>query len=177
MAIDAMEDVAQHLEKKRNAAANNPIPSEVRKETLRAFRNLHSFLHYHSNISKLLWTSKQENKAIMQAIHGIRTKLKLDDDSNTFHHAKRALRDHIEHYDKRVIPLMATTGNMSSFRTCTSKSLSQMAVGTTEENYMRVFVVDTKEYIFQGQVHDLAKMEQDVRNLLLLIEQTAPCPF
>lgn len=151
------------------------------------FRNLHSFLSCCANISKLIWLGpkkdtkdlydrgldKETIKQINEKIDQIRSDLNLQI-SKTFHFKKRGLRNHIEHYNVQLFALMAETGNVSLFKICNSSNLEKRAIGTTEKNYMRVYVTDKNEYIFQGEVFDIGAMERDVDNLLILVKKMHP---
>jgi len=203
MAIDALE-VAENSRWKKRALTeelNSESPSmaaddtqqlvkKISAENYKLFRNIHSFLSCCANVSKLIWlnpkadsldlqkrgVSKERIEEISRKLEAIRSKLQLNG-KGTFYWENRELRNHLEHYNIRLFSLMAETGNMCSFRTCDSSSLSQRATDTTEKNYMRTFVVDTKQYIFQGSLYDLSKMEQDIRYLLHAIEENDPLRF
>lgn len=100
----------------------------------------------------------------------IRSALNLDSDQNSFHWKNKDLRNNLEHYNVKLLALISKTGNISSFRTCQSSTLHQLANNTTEKNYMRTYVTDTKEYIFQGTSYKLAKIESEVRSLLANVQ-------
>ena len=60
------------------------------------FRNIHSFLSHASNVSKILWPSKKANS---ERGDELRKELGLSPDNVL---KKRALRDHLEHFDERM---------------------------------------------------------------------------
>lgn len=199
MALDAIETAEELTLSKRKLialaqqkAALGAPPSELEavqielsKENRRQFRNIHSFIICCANISKLLWLKLDgrdeeffENekvdevllKTIKEKIVKIRSTLNLDSDQNSFHWKNKDLRNNLEHYNVKLIALISKTGNMSSFRTCHSSTLHQLANGTTDKSYMRTYVTDTKEYIFQGASYNLAKIESEVRSLLTNVQ-------
>ncbi|MDX1974537.1 MAG: hypothetical protein SFT92_02555 [Rickettsiales bacterium] len=200
MALDALQVAEQNLIHKREISAKlnaqyaalspeeaQTLVAKAQLENAKLFRNIHSFLSCCGNISKLIWlnpksdidalrernVSEERVKEIDRKLEDVRTKLGLVNTS-TFHWRERGLRNHIEHYSVRLFALMAETGNMSSYKTCLAKDIDQRSIGTTAKNDMRTFVVDTKEYIFQGEAFDLGQMEQDIEGLLKLIDEKDP---
>lgn len=199
MALDAIETAEELTLSKRKLIALaqqkaelgaqstelEAVQMELSKENSRQFRNIHSFIICCANISKLLWLKldgrdedffeKEEVdeallKTIKEKIVKIRSTLYLDSDQNSFYWKNKDLRNNLEHYNVKLLALISKTGNMSSFRTCHSSTLHQLANNTAEKNYMRTYVTDTKEYIFQGTSYNLAKIESEVRSLLTNVQ-------
>ncbi len=200
MALDAIETADRVLMGSRSAPPDNLANwtheqlreyfDEGRKISVTVFRNVHSFISCCANISKLVWIDPRDRNSlrrhcgvdepilveIERKLEEIRLTLDLAN-NNTFHWKNRGIRNALAHYNVRLFALMAETGNMSSFRICTSDKIDDRALGTTAKSCMRTLVVDTGEYIFQGEAYNLDQMKQDVRTLLKLVLEKHPMLF
>lgn len=209
MALDALEQVNVDLKINCNPqqmqqalldhAKNNPFtPFSTPPGIIKCYRNLHSFIVLHSNISKLLcWSGKfQENHVILAMdssntndkaknevivtleaeASAIQDKLKtLAKGLKTFNVKNRQLRNNIEHYEERIIPAAFSSGNITSIRLCNSKNFNDRAIDRTLSAYMREYVIDEKKYYFRGELSgDLSKMEKDIRELQARISKNIP---
>lgn len=178
MAISALCEASNYFEKYSlaqritNEKSLDKISSEdIKLATHNAremFRNIHSFISCHANISKLLnWKggsrehkfpgSRSEKKTLI-------TKLKqLKENLSSLN--CRKLRDHLEHYGERII-FYSYNSNVSSFAIKHSSKREERANNMEEKDYMRLFLYDVKKYIFRGEEFDISKMESDIYTLI-----------
>lgn len=135
------------------------------------FRNIHSLIVCHANISKLLhWKgngfrgknkfpgSDDEKDKIKKHLSELRKGL------NSFINNDRELRDHIEHFDERLIN-SAYQSDISNLRFCNSSEREKRADAISKEQYLREIICDEMKYAVRGKDYNLKGMIEDVEKL------------
>ncbi|GGI87879.1 hypothetical protein [Legionella impletisoli] len=135
------------------------------------FRNIHSLIVCHANISKLLhWKGKgfrgknkfpgsdDEKDKIKKHLSELRKSL------NSFVNNDRTIRDYVEHFDECLIN-SACQSDISNLRFCHSSERVQRANSISKEQYLREIIYDDMKYAVSGKDYDLKGMIEDVEKL------------
>ncbi len=184
MAIDAFESSKDNLRAYIKIFKNSPTElssfEEIQdyvlrtaKEKHRFFRNIHSCIVSHANISKLFYWkgdgfkgknkfpgSDDEKDKIKEHLKMLRKGLL------SFNENDRELRDHIEHFDERLINT-AYFSDVSTLGFAHSSSLDERREKINKENYLREIIFDENQikYIVRGKNYDLRSMVEDILKL------------
>ncbi|MFO9347289.1 hypothetical protein SDB24_03955 [Legionella pneumophila serogroup 1] len=182
MALDAFNaakrDLQIYAERSKKEPDNLTDIDEVRQYFEKAseaqhgfFRNVHSFIVCHANISKLFhWKgngykgqnkfpgSNEEKEKIKEHLQFLRQGLDSFEDNH------RELRDHIEHFDERLIN-SAYISDICSLSFKHSTSQNERAIGKSKKDYLREIVYDQMIYSVRGIDYNLAIMVKDVMKL------------
>ncbi|MGQ3890229.1 hypothetical protein ACQUW5_14535 [Legionella sp. CNM-1927-20] len=97
----------------------------------------------------------------------------LRKDTETFKENNRPLRNHLEHFDERLIS-KASHSNASSLRFVHSSKRSEYAIGSSETNYLRTIIYDKGIYSIAGHDYCLNFMLNELNSLCRYIIAEEP---
>jgi hypothetical protein len=141
------------------------------------FRSAHSFLTHCSNISKLLWPPKIQEKTKPKACECRECKLcrsrfaqhraltlrkAIGLDGKKEHVLQdRTLRDHLEHFDERLDKWQRTSKRRNYFQDCIG-SPEIFFEGIDNGDMMRFLDPPTGDFVFQGKRYGLVSLMEGV---------------
>jgi hypothetical protein len=156
------------------AIGRQPPEGEGEGRHAEVFRALHSFLSHASNASKLFWPPKPrqrksespedfaarrtdtlERAAVLRHSVGISDESPLRD---------RALRDHLEHFDERMVEWRKTSVNGNYYRDTIAPR--GMVAGVEPRDAMRWYDPDSRVFLFRGESYDVQSLVAAVEELL-----------
>ena len=139
------------------------------------FRSIHSFLTHASNVSRIFWPgrprknrneSEHDYTARLESIPKlIRAATLREATGLSPDHVlrKRALRDHLEHFDERLDNWSATSARHNYVQDTIGPA--NAIVGIDETDMMRWFDPTTNTMRFRGEVYDLQELTAAVEQI------------
>lgn len=191
--------IAIEAKKEAHSVGINNITSEnllieAQRINRTRFRHIFSFITNHMNINKIFEASNPLDKKyfsqngltedniseIVARLATIKDSLILEGFSSFGDSYKSfkefgSLRNHIEHFGSRLLLKLFTTGNLSTFKWCTSEALNKYANGTSQDDYLRVYNHETEIFYFRKDSYNFKAAEIDLANLVNQIDKL--CPF
>jgi hypothetical protein len=139
--------------------------------TTELFRAIHGFLIHASNVSKLLWSSKESDKTKLERAKNradtLRNILNLPEE----HPLKdRKLRNYLEHYDTRLDDWVysSTHHNYIDMNIGPKNFMGGNTIQSSD--IMRHFDPATNLFIFRGEEFDLQEIATEIKRVALKIE-------
>jgi hypothetical protein len=135
------------------------------------FRAVHSFLTHASNVSKLLWPPKEQDKTKLERAKNRADKLRNILDLPEEHPLKdRKLRNHLEHYDARLDDWVysSTHHNYIDMNVGPKTFIGGNAVQNSD--IMRHFDPTTNKFIFRGEEFDLQEITTEIERIVLKVK-------